>query len=252
MKSFKRDRLRIEVHEDAGSMARAVAAEAGGYLETRLREKEELRVILATGNSQIEFLSLLLESGRVDWSRVVLFHMDEYLGIDAGHPASFRRYLRERVESRARPRAFHYLEGDALLPMDECRRYADLLSEGPIDLCCMGVGENGHIAFNDPEVADFEDPHKVKIVRLDQACRQQQVGEGHFPDLDSVPAYALTLTIPVLCSAGRILCLAPETRKRKAVRAALEDPVSTACPASILRGKEQATLYLDRDSVALP
>src|SRR5262249_39262566 len=153
-------------------------------------------VILATGNSQIQFLQALHALGGVDWARITLFHMDEYLGISADHPASFRRYLRERVENHVHPRAFHYLEGDALQPLDECARYPRLLSAQSIDLCCLGVGENGHLAFNDPPVAQFDDPHSVKLVKLDLACRQQQVGEGHFPTIAAVPQYAITLTIP--------------------------------------------------------
>jgi len=177
--------------------------------------------------------------------------MDEYLGIDAGHKASFRRYMRERVEQRVKPRQFHYLEGDALLPLDECERYTRLLEAQPIDLCCLGIGENGHIAFNDPPVANFADSHRVKLVKLDLACREQQVNEGHFPNLDAVPQYAFTLTIPMLCTAKRMLCVAPEKRKAKAVKAALRGPIQTACPASFLRKQPQATLFLDADSATL-
>lgn len=136
-------------------------------------------------------------------------------------------------------------------PLAECERYTWLLKAQPIDLCCLGIGENGHIAFNDPPVANFDDPHSVKIVKLDHDCRQQQVGEGHFPSMDSVPQYALTLTIPMLCSAKRMLCIAPEKRKAKAVKEALEGPITTACPASFLRKQSHATLFLDPDSSAL-
>jgi glucosamine-6-phosphate deaminase len=177
--------------------------------------------------------------------------MDEYLGLPASHPASFRRYMRERVESKLKPRAFHYIEGDALLPLDECDRYTRLLEAQPIDLCCLGIGENGHLAFNDPAVANFQDPRKVKIVQLDLVCRQQQAGEGHFPSVEDVPPYAITLTIPALCSARKMLCVAPEKRKAKAVRDALRGPVSPACPASILRQQPHATLFLDTDSASL-
>jgi len=173
------------------------------------------------------------------------------LGIDPGHKASFRRYMRERVEARLHPRAFHYLEGDSLEPLAECDRYSRLLEAQPIDLCCLGIGENGHLAFNDPPVADFEDPRKVKIVKLDEACRLQQVGEGHFPNLDAVPQYALTLTIPMLCSARRMLCIVPEKRKAQAVKDSLQGPIDTACPGSILRKQTHATLFLDAESASL-
>jgi glucosamine-6-phosphate deaminase len=177
--------------------------------------------------------------------------MDEYLGIAATHKASFRRYLRERVEDRIKPRVFHYIQGDALLPAEECERYAQLLDQQVIDLCCLGIGENGHLAFNDPAVANFEEKKAVTIVRLDEKSRRQQVGEGHFVDLDAVPQYALTLTIPRLCSAKQMLCIAPEKRKAQAVKHALQGPISASCPASILRRQSHATLFLDADSAGL-
>jgi glucosamine-6-phosphate deaminase len=177
--------------------------------------------------------------------------MDEYLGLSADHSASFRRYMRERVESRLRPRRFHYIEGDTLEPLKECDRYMRLLREQAIDLCCLGIGENGHLAFNDPPVADFQDPLTVKLVKLDDSCRQQQVGEGHFCSIEAVPQYAFTLTIPTLCSAARMICVAPEKRKAQAVKVALQGPVQTGCPASILRNQSHCTLFLDRDSAGL-
>lgn len=229
-------------------MARDVAVIAQQCLREVVSSKGSAAVILATGNSQIQFLDALIALGGVDWSCLTLFHMDEYLGIDADHKASFRRYMRERVEQRVKPRQFHYLKGDALLPLDECARYAGLLEAQPIDLCCLGIGENGHIAFNDPPVANFSDPHRVKLVQLDEPCRLQQVNEGHFPNLAAVPQYAFTLTIPMLCSAKRMLCVAPEKRKAAAVKATLRGPIQTACPASFLRRQPQATLFLDADS----
>ncbi|HKS35630.1 MAG TPA: glucosamine-6-phosphate deaminase, partial [Verrucomicrobiae bacterium] len=206
---------------------------------------------LATGNSQLKFLEQLIELGGVNWSKVILFHMDEYLGIAADHPASFRRYMRERVAARLKPRKFHYLEGDALEPIKECERYTQLLRAQPIDLCCLGIGENGHLAFNDPPVASFDDSRWVKMVKLDDACKQQQVGEGHFPGLESVPPYALTLTIPALCSANRMVCIVPEKRKAQAVKDALHGPISTVCPASFLRKQPQCTLFLEAESASL-
>ena len=247
----KVDSLTVSTYATESDMAAAVARVAQAHLIEVLQAKKTAAVILATGNSQIRFLDALIKLGGFDWSRLTLFHMDEYLGLPANHSASFRRYMRERVELKVKPKAFHYLEGDAMEPIKECDRYTALLSAQPIDLCCLGIGENGHIAFNDPPVADFKDPRQVKIVKLDMACRQQQVGEGHFPNLDAVPQYALTLTIPMLCSAGRMLCIAPEKRKAKAVREALEGPISAACPASFLRRQPQATLFLDGDSSAL-
>jgi len=251
VKTLQIDSLPIRIYETQADLARDVARIAHEHLVDALARKGSAAAILATGNSQIKFLEQLLALGGIDWSRVTLFHMDEYLGIDANHSASFRRYMRERVEQRVKPRVFHYLEGDASLPLDECERYTHLLEAQPIDLCCLGIGENGHLAFNDPPVADFEDRRKVKLVQLDRACREQQVNEGHFPNLAAVPPYAFTLTIPALCSAAKMLCIAPEKRKAKAVSDALRGPITTSCPASILRKQGHATLLLDSDSASL-
>ncbi len=251
IKTFQVDALSARVYAKQPELARDVAAIAQKYLPEILAKQGFAAAILATGNSQIQFLDELIRLGGVDWSRLTLFHMDEYLGLPADHPACFRRYMRERVEQRVQPRVFHYLAGDAEEPIKECDRYTKLLQAQPIDLCCLGVGENGHIAFNDPPVADFNDPRSVKLVKLDLKCRQQQVGEGHFPSVEAMPQYALTLTIPALCSAKKMLCIVPETRKAQAVRDMLRGPVSPACPASWLRKQPQATVFLDTDSASL-
>ena len=165
--TFKADSLPVRVYASQAELARDVAQIAHDYLRSVIESKGSAAAILATGNSQIEFLHALIALGAIDWSKVTLFHMDEYLGIDANHPASFRRYMRERVESRLHPKVFNYLTGDAPLPLDECERYTTLLKAQPIDLCCLGIGENGHLAFNDPPVANFQDRHLVKLVQLD-------------------------------------------------------------------------------------
>jgi len=250
-RTFQADSLAVRIYRSQGDLAQDAATMAQRHLQETLAGQGAASVILATGNSQLEFLDALVTLGGVDWSLVTLFHMDEYLGIDANHRASFRRYLRERVESRVKPGKFYYLEGDTLLPLKECERYAKLLAAQAIDLCCLGIGENGHLAFNDPPVADFNDPHPVKLVKLDEACRQQQVGEGHFPHLEAVPQYAFTLTIPTLCSARRMLCIVPEQRKARAVRETLRGAIGQACPASFLRQQSHCTLFLDRDSASL-
>lgn len=248
---IKADALSVRVHATGDALAGDAAVEARDILSEAIRANGNASMILAAANSQVAALRELVRLGGVDWGRVTMFHMDEYLGIDAGHSASFRRFLRERVEEPLRPRAFHYIAGDCDQPLDECRRYAALLAAQRIDLCLLGIGENGHIAFNDPPVADFADPDVIKLVRLDQACRQQQVGEGHFPNLAAVPQYAFTLTIPALCAVRRMLCIVPERRKAVAVRAALEGPVETACPASFLRRQGHCTLFLDAESASL-
>ena len=241
----------MRVYAAQEDLARDAAREAQAHLQACIAERGEASAILATGNSQIRFLEELIRLGGVDWSKLTLFHMDEYLGIDGNHKASFRRYMRERVEARVKPKVFHYLDGNADQPLDECARYADLLQAREIDLCCMGVGENGHIAFNDPHVAEFDDPWSVKLVSLDLKCRQQQVSEGHFPNVDDMPRYAYTLTIPTLCAVRKIICISPEKRKAQAIHNALKDAVSTNCPASYLRTQKQAVLLLDQDSAAL-
>jgi glucosamine-6-phosphate deaminase len=245
------DALPVRIYATSEELAHDAARIAQQRLHETLAAQGTAAVILATGNSQLQFLEALATFGGVDWSKVTLFHMDEYLGIDANHRGSFRRYMREKVETRLKPKQFQYIEGDALLPLTECAHYADLLAAQPIDLCCLGIGENGHLAFNDPPVADFSDPHRVKLVKLDEACRQQQVGEGHFANLDAVPRYAFTLTIPMLCSARRMLCIVPEKRKAGAVKNALSGPIHTACPASFLRQQSHCTLFLDRESASL-
>ena len=226
-----------------------MGARAGVDAAAAIRVCGAARVILASAPSQNELLDALVGAD-VDWSRVTLFHMDEYAGLDAQHPASFRRYQRERVLDRIRPAAFHGLAGEADADA-ECARYAALLAEAPIDVVCLGIGENGHLAFNDPPVADFADPALVKVVALDEACRRQQVNDGCFAALDAVPRHALTLTIPALLRGGALFCAVPGPRKANAVRDALRGPISTACPASILRTHPHATLYLDADSAAL-
>lgn len=251
LRTFLVDALEVRVYPDQPTLAAAAAALAAGVLRQALARQGTARAILASATSQIQFLAALTAAPDLDWSRVTLFHMDEYLGLGADHPASFRRFLREHVAAKIRPRALHLIAGDAPEPLKEIARYTALLHEAPIDLCCLGIGENGHVAFNDPPVADFHDPHTLKLVALDEACRRQQVGEGCFPSLEAVPRYAYTLTVPALCRAGRLVCVVPERRKARAVRDALRGPVSETCPASILRRQPHATLFLDAESAAL-
>jgi glucosamine-6-phosphate deaminase len=204
--------------------------------------------MFATGNSQFAFVDALVHAtDDVPWSQVVVFHMDEYVGAGPDHPAGFQRWIRERIVEPVHPLAAHYLDGRAE-PGAEAERYAELLRLHPLDLCCLGIGENGHLAFNDPPVADFDDPLAVKVVELEAACRLQQVNEGHFASMAEVPAEALTVTIPALLAATNVLAIVPEARKAEPVRLALTGPVSTACPASVLRTKSHVTLHLDAGS----
>jgi glucosamine-6-phosphate deaminase len=248
LKTFAADALSVRVYQSHGDLAAGAAAAARDCLIQALQTQDQAAVILASAASQEKFLAILTALPGIDWARVTLFHMDEYLGLPAEHPASFRKFLRERVERTVRPKVFHYIRGEALEPLAEIKRYTELLQAQPIDLCCLGIGENGHIAFNDPPVANFQDPWAMKLAQLDERCRMQQVGEGAFPNLDAVPKYAYTLTIPTLCAARKMVCVVPEQRKAEAVRNALGGPVATACPASILRRQAHCTLFLDPDS----
>ena len=244
------DRLRVIVSEDRSSLGIEAARHAGEWLAAAISNRGAARVILASAPSQNELLEALLGS-EIDWSRVTLFHMDEYVGLSADHPGTFRAYQQRHVLARIKPAAFHGIRGEATDSAAECRRYAALLREAPIDLVCLGIGENGHLAFNDPPVADFSDSEWVKPVQLDELCRQQQVNDGCFSTFEEVPLTALTLTIPALLSARAIVGVVPGPRKAPAVRAALQGPISKACPASILRNHPNAALYLDQESAAL-
>lgn len=245
------DQLAVEIHPTNAALGMAAASAAGATIRAAIAEKGHANVILATGNSQLSLFAGLRATAGVDWSRVRVFHMDEYVGITDQHPASFPRFLREKILNDLRPGAFYPIDGRAASLEQECARYADLLRQYPADLCCLGYGENGHIAFNDPPFAEFNDPLWVKVVRLAEASRRQQVGEGHFPALSDVPTHAITLTIPALLAARRLLCIVPERRKAAAVKAALTGPITEDCPGSILRTVPRATLYLDSDSASL-
>ncbi|HAC64704.1 MAG TPA: glucosamine-6-phosphate deaminase [Cyanothece sp. UBA12306] len=245
------DKLSVSISETEESLAKTSAKIAQEYLETILANKQEAAILLATGNSQLKFLDVLISNAKIDWSRLKLFHLDEYLGISKEHPASFRYYLREKVEKRVNPQVFHYLQGDTLEPVKECDRYTKLLQAQPIDLCCLGIGTNGHLAFNEPRVANFDDPYWVKLVRLEQETRQVQVDQGHFSNLNQVPQYALTVTIPMILLSKKILCLASGISKAKVIKTMLKDDINSACPASILRQHTDATLVLDQASSQL-
>ena len=229
-------------------MGTAAATAAAKFIRHSLSEQETVRAIFAAAPSQNEMLAALVVAEGIDWNRVEAFHMDEYIGLDATAPQRFGMWLKERLFDRLPFRAVHLIETDIARPVE---RYEELLRSAPIDLVCLGIGENGHIAFNDPPVANFDDPVWVKIVDLEEACRQQQVNDGCFPTFDDVPRKAITLTIPALLSGRRLVCTVPGPTKRQAVYKTLRDPISTACPATILRNHVGCTLFLDKDSAAV-
>jgi len=242
------DRLAVEVHPDEAAMGAAAAVRAAEVINAAVAERGSARIVIATGNSQFAFTDVLTRQ-QIDWSKVTVFHMDEYVGVDADHPAGFQRWIRERVADKVDPGQVHYISGLGD-PAAEADRYEALLREAPLDLVCMGIGENGHLAFNEPGQADFDDQRWVRIITLTEESRRQQVGEGHFPDIASVPEHAISLTIPALLSATKVQICAPESRKADAVRATLTAPVSNDCPATILRQTPHATLFLDPASAA--
>jgi len=245
----KVDSLHVTVYETNEAMGKAAAAEASQIIKAAIAEKGSANIIIATGNSQLTFLEALRGEEGIEWSKVTIFHMDEYIDLPPGHTASFPTFLRrELLDHIPKPAAFYPVVARVEKLEKDCAAYAELLRSHPADLCAMGIGENGHIAFNDPPFAEFDDPVWVKVVRMDDVSRMQQVGEGHFSGLDEVPTHAITLTIPALLAADRILCIVPEGRKAEAVDQALNGPISELCPASILRREPHVHLYLDAEA----
>ena len=245
LRTFQVDALQVEVYRQEADLVSNLVQRTQSYLSEVVDRQGSAAAILASGASQVKLLKDLTTFGEIDWGRITLFHLDEYLGIGGTHPASFQTYMRELVEQKVAVRKFNYLAGDTLEPIAECDRYHQLLSAQSIDLCLLGIGETGHIAFNDPEVADFNDRYPVKLVKLADKSRQQQVNTGFFDRIEAVPQYALTLTLPTICQAKKICCLAMGARKASIVKTMLTGEISPACPASILRKYAGATLYLD-------
>jgi glucosamine-6-phosphate deaminase len=242
--------LRVGIYRTNEELGAAAAEVAAQVVRGAVEDRGGAAIIVATGNSQLTFLSALRRDRTIPWQHVAIFHMDEYVGLPSGHPASFPLFLQRHLLDYITPQAFYPVPGRAQDQEKACREYEALLRAHPADLCALGFGENGHLAFNDPPFADFHDPVWVKVVKLAEASRRQQVGEGHFGGLDEVPTHAMTLTIPALLSARQVLAIVPEARKAEAVYRALYGPISEECPASILRQASHARLFLDADSAA--
>lgn len=240
--------LRIyPTRKEMGEASAALAAET--LLDLIMRDGRAVAVF-ASAVSQSQFLEALAADARIEWDKVIVFHMDEYIGIGPNHPASFRRFQHDYMWSRLKPGAFHELNGDARDVDEECARYADLLDREKPSLCFAGIGENGHLAFNDPP-ADFNDPQLVRVVELDEVCRMQQVHDGAFKNLEDVPRSAITLTVPALVRIPRLILNVPGTNKAEAVQKTVEGPVTPDCPASILQRHPNATLFVDQDAASL-
>lgn len=242
--------MRVRVFNESGSLAQAAADQAAVTMRRAIEERGVCRVILATGNSQLEFLEALTARTDIDWSRVEAFHLDEYVGLPMSHPASFRKFLLERVIRKTRIVRYHFVQGDAADLPDAIRDVSAQLTTAPIDLAFVGIGENGHIAFNDPP-ANFETEEPYIVVELDEACRKQQVGEGWFGDIAHVPTRAISMSPQQIMKAREIIAAVPDLRKANAVRLCLEGEIRPMAPASILRRHANATIYLDRDSSSL-
>lgn len=242
--------MNIEVFTDREKLSAAAARSAAEVLRRTIKERGQACVVAATGISQFEFLDHLAREARIDWSRAVFFHLDEYIGLPADHPAGFRYYLKERVEDRLHPRIFNFIDGSAADAEQECRRLAELIRPLSVDLLFSGIGQNGHLAFNEPP-ADFETDEPFRVVRLNEQSRLQQFDEGWFPSLDEVPTHAITMSIRQILKAKQIICLAPGKRKAEIVRQCVKEEISPLTPASVLRTHENATLYLDEDAASL-
>lgn len=247
---FTVDQLRVQVFGGRDAMGASAASSVARAMAARQTSGGTVRMVFAAAPSQNELLAALTEDQTIDWSSVTAFHMDEYLGLSPQAPQLFGHYLRRHLFQKVPFAEVHFIDPSPVDVDDECRRYAALISHAPIDIVCLGIGENGHIAFNDPPVADFEDPATIKAVRLDLACRQQQVNDGCFATLQQVPSQALTLTVPALMSARQLFVVVPGPAKAAAVAQALRGPVATSCPASALRRHPDARLFLDAAAAA--
>lgn len=244
------DRLKVQVYADRAAMGAAAGHAIAARMRQMLAGGRFIRMIFAAAPSQNETLQTLVKEPGLDWSRVTAFHMDEYVGLSKDAPQSFARFVQTRIFDVVKPGEIHLING-AAAPEAECERYGALLKQAPIDIVCMGIGENGHIAFNDPPVADFHDPKPIKVVELDNACRQQQVNDGCFPTFDAVPTHALTLTIPTLTSGRHLFCMVPGPTKKAAIHRTLHGIIATECPSTILRHHADCTLYVDKASYGL-
>lgn len=247
MKIDRYKHLNVNVFPTRDEMGLSAGRDIEARVAELLKSKDEVRMVFAAAPSQNEVLDYLATSVLIDWGRVTAFHMDEYIGLNGGAEQLFSKYLQRRLFSMVKMKKIWLINGNAD-PVKEALRYSTLIREAPIDVICLGIGENGHIAFNDPPVADFNDPLTVKKVSLDRSCRMQQVNEGCFATLEEVPEEALTLTIPVIFGASYLFCVVPGHSKRDAVNNTINGPVTTACPASVLQQHPDCSFYFDVDS----
>ena len=251
MKTLKKDLLTVNVYKTRDEMGKSAANDIKACILSLLKTKETINMIFAAAPSQNEVLYALATDKEIPWNRINAFHMDEYIGLSADAPQGFGNFLKEHIFGLADFKSVSYIDITASDAEKECKRYAELLAKYPTDIVVMGIGENGHIAFNDPSVADFNDKKAVKPVELDEICRNQQVNDGCFAKIDDVPKTAITLTVPTLFDGDHLFCIVPAKTKAKAVKATLCDDINEKCPATVLRRHKSAILYLDGDSSSL-
>jgi glucosamine-6-phosphate deaminase len=251
IKTAQIDKLKVAIYRNRKELGKAAAMAVGQKIRELLSQKEEIRMVLAAAPSQNEILDEFVNMNEIEWSKITAFHMDEYIGLSPQAPQRFGLFLKNKIFDRVPFKQINYLNPESGDAQEECDRYSMRLKQNPIDIIVMGIGENGHIAFNDPPVADFDDPLKVKVVELDEKCRLQQVNDGCFKTIDEVPRKAITFTVPMLFSGKHLFIVVPGATKKVAVFETLYGKVSTQCPASVLRRHEDAQLYLDKDSAAL-
>lgn len=251
IKEFKKDNLKVNVFDTREDMGKKAAQDVINKMKELLLKNDEVNMVFAAAPSQNEFLEVLVNAEGIDWERINAFHLDEYIGLDDDATQKFGNFLKDKIFSRVNFKTVNYLNGNAKDIKEECERYGKLLQKHPIDIACIGIGENGHIAFNDPPVADFNDKYAVKQVTLDEKCRNQQVNDGCFESIDEVPKYALTMTVPAIFASKYIYCIVPGKTKATAIQDTLEGPIDESCPASILRKHTNAMLYIDKDSASL-
>ena len=251
MKTLKKDKLLVEIYENRTLMGEAAARDIKAKIAELLEESQEINMIFAAAPSQNDVLKSLVEDKEIEWNRVNAYHMDEYIGLDKDAPQGFGNFLKVHIFGLVPFKSVNYIDITATDPEKEAERYGKLLEENPTDIVIMGIGENGHIAFNDPPVADFNDKKTVKPVKLDEVCRQQQVNDGCFESIDKVPTHAMTLTVPTLVKVPYLFCIVPAPTKAKAVYETLNGSIDEHCPASVLRTHDNAKLYLDDQSSKL-
>jgi len=243
--------MQINISDSKSELGKRAAARGAEWIRSAQKKNPSISIVVATGASQFEMLSELVRAPGIDWSKITAFHLDEYVGMPMTHPASFRKYLWERFHSRLPLplAAFHYIDAEKDAPA-ECRRLSDLIRNTTIDVAFIGIGENGHLAFNDPP-ADFEIEDPYIVVSLDEACRKQQLGEGWFPTFDDVPKQAISMSIKQIMRSRAIVCTVPDKRKAEAVKGSVKDPITPKVPGSILQKHQNVELFLDRDSASL-